>query len=399
MAEIKIIGTAHVSQKSVDEVREGIETFQPDVIAVELDEGRYLGLKQEGAQPDVEKILDAKNFNQLLIQWVLAYIQRRIGMDVGVEPGAEMKAAIAMAEEHNIEIALIDRDIRMTLQRFWGTMGIWEKLKMFYALAASLVSNDIEELNIEELKKDDMVTYAMEEFEKFSPNASKALISERDAYMSHKLLRLASKKEKILVVIGAGHKKGIEKFLADPSLLPAMGDLIEPIHHRPWGKIIGTLVILLFVLLIGAIIFSGVGTEVLILAVVWWILIHGTFTAVGTLLAGGHPISAAVGFVVSPVTTLNPLIAAGWFAAIAEAKIRKPGVGDFKRIMEAETFSEMRKVPIFRVVLVAALANLGSSMGTILYFLFIFPILGIDPVVIITQGFTNMVNFFTGLFF
>ena len=106
-----------------------------------------------------------------------------------------------------------------------------------------------------------------------------------------------------------------------------------------------------------------------------------------------------MGFVVSPVTTLNPLIAAGWFAAIAEAKIRKPGVGDFKRIMEAETFSEMRKVPIFRVVLVAALANLGSSMGTILYFLFIFPILGIDPVVIITQGFTNMVNFFTGLFF
>lgn len=398
MAEIKIIGTAHVSQKSVDEVRLGIETFQPDVIAIELDQGRYQGLKQGAAEPDVEKILDAKNFNQLLIQWVLAYIQRRIGMDVGVEPGAEMKAAIAMAEERNIEIALIDRDIRLTLQRFWGTMGIWEKLKMFYALAASMITSDTEDIDIEELKKDDMITFAMEEFQKFSPNASKALIAERDAYMTYQLLRLGKTKEKILVVIGAGHRKGIEEYLADPASLPAMDKLVESPRHWPWGKILGFVVILLFALIIGAIVFSGVGTEVLIEAIVWWIVIHGVLTAICTLLAGGHPISAAVGFIVAPFTTLNPLIAAGWFAAIAEAKIRKPGIGDFKRIMEAETFSEMRKVPIFRIVLVAALANVGASIGTLVYFLFIFPILGVDPVVIMTQGFTNMWNFFTGLF-
>ncbi|MBN1165692.1 MAG: TraB/GumN family protein [Methanospirillaceae archaeon] len=398
MAEIKIIGTAHVSQKSVFEVQEGIETFHPDVVAVELDQGRYLGLKQKAAQPDVEQILEAKNFNQLLIQWVLAYIQRRIGMDVGVEPGAEMKAAITLAEERQIEIALIDRDIRITLQRFWSSMGIVEKLKMFYALAASLISTDTEDLDIEELKKEDMVNFAMEEFQKFSPNASKALITERDVYMTHELLKLSKTKERILVVIGAGHRKGIEGFLADPASLPPADRYAKPVRHPPWGKIFGGIVILLFLFLIGAIIFSGIGTEVLIEAIVWWILMHGLLTAAGTLLAGGHPLSAAVGFLVSPVTTLNPLIAAGWFAAIAEAKIRKPGIGDFKRIMEAETFKEMRSVPVFRIVLVAALANVGATLGTILYFLFIFPILGVDPVVIISEGFSNMWQFVTGLF-
>jgi pheromone shutdown protein TraB len=115
MGEIRIIGTAHVSQKSVDEVKEAIDEWQPDVVAVELDQGRYLALKQQQKNPEIEDILQAKNFTQLLVQWILAYIQRRIGMDVGVEPGAEMKAAIAAAEEKQVKLALIDRDIRMTL--------------------------------------------------------------------------------------------------------------------------------------------------------------------------------------------------------------------------------------------------------------------------------------------
>ena len=160
MGEIRIIGTAHVSQKSVDEVIEAIGDWNPDVVAIELDQGRYNGLRQQQQNPDIEEILHAKNFNQLLIQWVLAYIQRKIGMDVGVEPGAEMKAAIAETEERGIELALIDRDIRITLHRFWASMSIIEKIKMFYALAGSLVvAQDAGEMiDIEELKKEDFVT-------------------------------------------------------------------------------------------------------------------------------------------------------------------------------------------------------------------------------------------------
>ena len=134
MGEIRIIGTAHVSQKSVEEVEQAIDEWQPDVVAVELDQGRYLALKQQQKNPEIEDILQAKNFTQLLVQWILAYIQRRIGMDMGVEPGAEMKAAINAAEDREVKLALIDRDIRMTLHRFWASMSLFEKFKMFFSL-------------------------------------------------------------------------------------------------------------------------------------------------------------------------------------------------------------------------------------------------------------------------
>jgi len=223
MGEIKIIGTAHVSQKSVEEVIEAIGEWNPDVVAIELDQGRYNGLKQQQQNPDIEEILHSQNFNQLLIQWVLAYIQRKIGMDVGVEPGAEMKAAISETEGKGIELALIDRDIRMTLHRFWASMSIIEKLKMFYALAGSLIVADdaSEMIDIEELKKEDFVTVAMDEFHKFSPRGAYALITERDAYMSYHLLQLAQTHERVLAVVGAGHRKGMEGFLSNPKTLPA----------------------------------------------------------------------------------------------------------------------------------------------------------------------------------
>ncbi len=400
MGEVRIIGTAHVSQESVDEVTVAIEEWQPDVVAIELDQGRYLGLKKQLKNPEIEEILESKNFTQMLIQWILAYIQRRIGMDVGVEPGAEMKAAIAVAEEKGIQVALIDRDIRMTLHRFWHSMSIFEKLKMIYSLSGSLIMADkaADMIDIEELKKEDMVTAAMDEFHRFSPRGAYALISERDAYMAHHLVRLRSTHERTLAVVGAGHRKGIEGYLANPSTLPPMENLVSQIKTRPWGLIIGIFVMAIFVLLIAAIIFSGVGTEVLLMALIYWVLIHGVLTFVFTILAGGHPLSGLVGFAISPLSSLHPLVAAGWFSAIVEAKIRNPKPSDIKKIMNAESFNEMRAVPLFKVVFVAALANVGSSIGTFAYFIFIFPILGIDPSVLLVDGFTNMWHAITGLF-
>jgi pheromone shutdown-related protein TraB len=382
----------------VEEVREAIGEWNPDVVAVELDQARYAGLKKQAADPSVTQVLEARNFTQLLVQWILSYLQRRIGMDLGVEPGAEMKAAIEEAEQRGLGIGLIDRDIRITLRRFWKSLSLFEKGKMVYALAVSITSIDDEEIDVEELKKQDMINLAMEEFRKFSPNGARALIDERDAFLAHQILRLSERYSRVLVVIGAGHVQGVQRYLDAPQDLPPLEPLSADKKSLPWGTIFGVAVTGLFVLLLLAIVFSGVGLEVLAWALVYWVLIHGVLTAAFTLAARGHPLSALTGFAVSWFTALNPLIAAGWFSAIVEAKIRKPSPSDFRKIFEAESFSGMMEVPLFRVVLVAALANVGSTIGTVVYFLFIFPILGIDPGALISVGLGNMWQAFTGLF-
>ena len=397
MAEIHLVGTAHVSQKSIEDVRSAIEGFEPDIVGVELDRGRYVALTEEIAEPSIADILKGGNFGRLLVQWVLTYIQQRIGAETGVKPGAEMLVAIEEAEKHQKPVAFIDRDIRITLGRFWGRMGIWEKIKLIGALIYSLVSVEGQDLDVDELTNQDVVSAAMEEFRKFSPHGAQALIDERDAYLAHQILMLGNRYDRVLAVVGAGHIQGVQRYLNAPETLPPLPSLTADVKGLPWGKIIGAAVTIIFLLLIAAIAFSGVGLEILIAALAYWILINGVLSAAFTLLAGGHPFSAATAFAVSWLTSLNPLLAAGWFAAIVEAKIRKPTTGELRQIIEAETFSEMRRIPLFRVVLVAALANVGSTLGTVAYFVFIFPVLGIDPTVVITEGFSNMFQMITGL--
>jgi pheromone shutdown-related protein TraB len=402
MAEIRIVGTAHVSQKSIEEVRMAIEEFHPDVIAVELDPARYTALKKKAQDPSVNDILEVKNFNTLLVQWLLAYLQRKIGVDVGVEPGAEMRAAIEEAEQRNISIALVDRDIRLTLLRFWKSLGIIEKIKMVYALIVSIAELDnVGTIDIESLKQQSVIDVVMEEFRKFSPNGARALIDERDAYIAYQIGLLKDQRPdgRILAVVGAGHMQGISVYLDKPETLPPFESLTrEPIAF-PWGKVFGFAVTILFLFLLAAIAFSGVGLNMLLYALLFWVILHGVLSALFTLAAGGHPYSAATCFGVSWLTALNPgfpFFHAGWIAAYVEAKVRKPPVSDFRKIYEAETMTDMARIPLFKVVLVAALANLGSFLGSILYFIFIFPVLGIDPGVVISTGIHNMWLWFTG---
>lgn len=400
MADLKIVGTAHVSQKSVDEVRTAIEEYRPDVVAIELDPARFSALKKQSRDPTVEDVLEVRNFNSLLIQWFLSYLQRKIGFDVGVEPGAEMKAAIAEAESRKIPIALVDRDIRITLLRFWKSMGIIEKIKMVFALIFSIAEVEKgEEIDIESLKDQDVIDVIMEEFRKFSPNGARALIDERDAYIAHQLVILKAQRPegRILAIVGAGHLHGISNFVDHPQTLPPFDTLTREPRSFPWGKIFGFAVTGLFAFLLAAIAFSGVGWTVLLYALLFWIIIHGTLSAIFVLIAGGHPYSALTCFVVAWMTSLNPFLHAGWIAAYVEARVRKPPVSDFRKIYEAESIGEMVRIPLFKVVLVAALGNLGSLLGTILYFIFIFPLLHIDPAVVISTGVHNMWTALTGL--
>jgi pheromone shutdown-related protein TraB len=399
MAEIRIIGTAHVSQQSVDEVRTAIEEFKPDVVAIELDTARYTAVKKQARDPSVDDVLEVKNFNSLLVQWLLAYLQRKIGIDVGVEPGAEMKIAITEAEQRNIPLALVDRDIRLTLLRFWSSLGFFEKIKMFWALIVSIAEVDNgQEIDIESLKEQNVIDAVMQEFRKFSPNGARALIDERDAFIAHQLLMLKVQKPegRILAVVGAGHRQGITNYLDNPTTHPPIEPHTPEPKKFPWAKVFGFGVTAIFILLLLAIAFSGVGLDVLLEAFLFWVLIHGVLAAVFVLLAGGHPYTAFTCFCVAWFTSLNPMIHAGWIGAYVEAKVRKPPMSDFRKIYEADSLTAMAKVPLFRVVLVAALANLGSLLGTVLYFIFVFPVLGIDPRIVISTGIQNMWAFLTG---
>jgi pheromone shutdown-related protein TraB len=401
MTEIRVVGTAHVSQQSVDEVRAAIGEFTPDVVAIELDASRFQALKRQAADPTVKDVLEVKNFNTLLVQWLLAYLQRKIGFDVGVEPGAEMKAAIEEAESRGIAIALVDRDIRLTLLRFWNSLGLIEKIKMFWALIVSIAEVDNgQQIDIESLKDQDVIDIVMEEFRKFSPNGARALIDERDAFIAHQLVLLKAQRPegKILAIVGAGHKQGITAYLDNPVTLPPFDSLVGEPRSLPWGKIFGFAVTGLFALLLAAIGFSGVGLNVLLEAFLFWVIIHGVLSALFVLLAGGHPYSALTCFCVAWMTSLNPMLHAGWIGAYVEARVRKPPITDFRKIYETESIAEMAKIPLFKVVLVAALGNLGSLLGTILYFIFIFPVLGIDPGVVIANGIHNMGVWAGGLF-
>ena len=393
MAEIRIVGTAHVSQQSVDEVRAAIEEYKPDIVAIELDPSRYAALKKQAPAPTVSDVLELKNFNTLLVQWLMAYLQRKIGFDVGVEPGAEMKVAIEEAETRGIPIALVDRDIRLTLLRFWNAMGIFEKMKMMWALIVSISEVDNgQEIDIESLKQQDVIDMVIVEFRKFSPNGARALIDERDAYIAHQLvlLKVQHPEGRILAVVGAGHRQGIENYIGNPASLPAFDSLTREPKAFPWAKIFGFTVTALFILLLAAIAFSGVGWGVLLYAFLFWVIIHGVLAAIGTLAAGGHPYSALTSFSVAWMTSLNPMLHSGWIAAFVEAKVRKPPMSDFRKIYEAPSLTEMAQIPLFKVVLVAALTNLGSLLGTVLYFIFVFPVLGIDPGTVISTGFHNM---------
>lgn len=392
MSEIRLVGTAHVSAESVDEVQREIESFVPDIVAVELDQNRYHALKYGAEEPEIADILKSGNLMMFLLQWGLAYVQKKIGMDVGVEPGAEMKAACEAAEEREIRVGLIDRDIRVTLNRFLANMTLREKLRMAWALLASVlhVGGGGEEIDIESLKQQDVIDMALEEFRKFSPNGARALIDERDAYLAHQLIGLSHTFERVMAVVGAGHIAGIRRYLADPSSLPPLEELNRTVKPFPWARVIEVVIAAVFVGILVLIAFSGVGVGVLLWALIYWVLLHGVLTAAFTLAAGGHPLSALTGFAVSWLTALHPILAAGWFAALVEAKIRKPRKGDVKRLLEAADFAEMKKNPLFMVVFVAALANVGSTLGTIAYFVLLFPALGVDPAVMLQQGAANL---------
>lgn len=370
--EIIVVGTAHVSEKSVQEVVSKIEEVRPDIVAVELCPARYRALtgQEEAKEIKIGELLSGGKLYFFLVQLFLAYTQRKIGDEMGVKPGSEMLAAIETAKRTGARVALVDRDVGITIQRFWSAMGFWGKVK----LAGSLIPAAIgwggkEEIDIDSITQEDIVTQMIGEFRKISPGAANALVDERDAFLARNLI-LLSKQGRVLAVVGAGHREGIARHLAHPEDIPAMEGLVEkPKKKITFVRVLGVLVSLLILAIAGLVLVAAQSSQNGLLAIAIWFVATGGLSALGVILAGGHPLSALAALMVAWLTTLIPFIAAGWIAGMVEAWKIKPTVADLKRLALADSFGQMRQNRFGKVIMVTVLSNLGAMAGIVLAYI------------------------------
>ncbi|MBR3113499.1 MAG: TraB/GumN family protein [Methanobrevibacter sp.] len=367
---LTIIGTAHVSEESVNEVKDAIYEQHPDVVAIELDRGRYQKIRKQmmGIEEDenisVTQIIKENKVGLFLTSTLLGYFQSKIGADVDVAPGSEMIGAIEASQDLQIPIALIDREINTTLQRALNRMGFKEKAKFAYGLIASVLGFDDEEedIDIEELKNPENLDELMEMFKDEAPSVYEVLVHERDAYLAGKIMQLPY--DKVVAVVGAGHKPGIERYLDNPETLPNLRDL-EIINEKkgiPWLKIILALIPILFVVIFFLAYFNGINITGNIYE---FIIISVAMGFIGSILSGSKIQSAIVGGLMAPLTIIHPLLAAGWFSGLTEAKFRKVRQSDVKNLANIESFRDLWNNNIFRILLVVIGTNLGVSIATL----------------------------------
>jgi pheromone shutdown protein TraB len=439
---IILIGTAHVSKKSVEEVESAIIKYKPDIVAVELDEKRYQAItkKHKWEKTSVLEVIKTGKGFLLLVQTFLAMIQRKLGKEFGVEPGAEMIVAIKTAKKHEILVALVDRDITITFKRAWRLMTMREKLRLFWYSMKALIGydrleeeleaelekerkeketkqektkdgekqSDSKEAALSRLMQEDVISALMEELRKVVPNATKALIDERDQYISRKIsgyvdgrenrfikfkkrkfrvikgrapkvrkIKSSStklegeKKKRVLAVVGAGHMSGIKKNLSHPEKLPELSSLEEvPRKRISILKSVGYLIPILFAALFLYLLYYA-KWETLIQVLLAWFLINGICSAIGAAIALGHPLTILTAFLAAPFTSLNPTIGAGWVAGYVEVKLRGPNVKDIRKLSTIETMKDFFGNRVIKVLMVMALANLGSMIGTFIAWYYI----------------------------
>ncbi len=361
--KITIVGTAHVSKASVEEVRSTLRAEAPDAVAVELCRSRFEIFKNPQAwqNMDIFKVVKEKKTAFLLGNLLLASFQKRIGEKLGVKPGDEMRVAIEEAEAMGSTVVLMDRPIQITLARAWRGLRFMEKMKLLYGGLLSLFAvEDIESEDVEKYKEMDMLTSAVEEMAKYAPTIKKVLIDERDAYMAKKLADIPGKK--IVGVVGAGHMQGIAAQINRP-----LGDLaaLEEIPPKKQGVMKWIIGIGILALLGMGFHFGGVkhGYDMLKL----WAACTMTCTAVATILTLAHPITVLVAAVAAPITTVIRVVHSGWAAGLTEAYLKKPKVSDFETLPDdILKLGGWWKNPITRILLVVCFANSGSLVGMLI---------------------------------
>lgn len=361
---IFLVGTAHISQESVDLVKETITREQPDTVCIELDEKRYAALteKKRWQALDLKEVIRKKQLSTLMVSMLMAAYQKKLGNQLGVTPGAELLAAAETARSHDIPVLLCDREVRITLRRAWKSTSFFKKGYLVAALFGSLFDKtEVSEEKLSELKKKDVLAELMDEMGDALPDVKRVLIDERDIYLAEKIRTAPGKK--IVAVVGAGHVTGIMKNLnIDNSAQLADITTIPPVSQGV--KTLGWLIPLV---IIGSIITIGFqkGASVAGANLLYWILANGIPSALGALLAMAHPITTIGAFAAAPVTSLTPVIGAGYVTAFIQVMACPPVVREFETVAEdMARLTGWWKNKLLRVFLVFILTGLGSMVGT-----------------------------------
>ncbi|HEX2083938.1 MAG TPA: TraB/GumN family protein, partial [Xanthomonadaceae bacterium] len=332
-----LLGTAHVSKASVDAVRAAIDSGQFDSVAVELDEGRLRAISDPDAlaRLDLVKVLREGKTALFAANLGLAAYQRRLAEQLGIQPGAELKAAVDEAHARGLPMNLIDRDVGLTFKRALQRLGWWGRAKLSAGLMASLFADEeVHAEQIEELKRGDMLEASFGEFARESPALYETVIAERDRYMAARLRETAGHARNVLAVVGAGHLQGLASHLREETREPeSLRAELEDVREKskiPW-----------FTIMLGAFVLGGFvwgfwrgGLDVGADLMLYWVLWTGGLGALGCAVAGGHPLSILGAFLSSPITPLHPALASGTVSGLIEAWVRKPTYADFMALRD-----------------------------------------------------------------
>ncbi|RYG73352.1 TraB/GumN family protein [Lentibacillus lipolyticus] len=359
--EYILIGTAHVSKHSAEQVKEVIASEQPDAVCIELDKQRYKSVTEgsKWKEMDIFQVIREKKATLLLMNLAISSFQKRMAKQFGINAGQEMIQGIESADEAGAELVLADRDIQITFSRIWGTIGLKGKMMLLMQVIGGIFSREtITEEELEKLKSKDMLDSMLEEFTEHFPRLKKPLIDERDQYLAQKIKEAPG--DKIVAVLGAAHVPGIKKEINTEHDL-------ERLQKRPPKSKVPKIIAWAIPILILSVIAYTFWTNP---AAGWqqtvsWILWNGSLSAIGTAIALGHPLTILTAFLAAPLSSLNPLIAAGWFAGLVQTLVRKPNVGDFEQLAEdVHHVKGFWNNKVTRILLIVVLANIGSSIGT-----------------------------------
>jgi len=366
--EILLLGTAHVSAESLEEVKESILSESPDHVCVEMDEGRLKNLEEgkRWAATDLKNVLKKGQGFMMMANLALASFQRRMGVDTGVQPGAEMKAAVDAAREGDIPFSCSDRSIQVTLNRAWRLSGPWSKMKLISSLVASVISNEsASPEEIENLKKSDAMQGMMNELAEYLPAVKTVLIDERDHFLASKIFTAPG--AKTLAVVGAAHVPGILRVMEElvSGIRSSSTAEIESVPEGKWfGKVLPWIIPALILGLFGFGIYrSGIDTMLEMGKI--WILANGALASLGALAALAHPLTILISFIGAPITSLNPTIGVGMVAGLLEYVFRTPRVKDMENLnTDILSIRGWYRNRVTRILLVFFLSSVGSSVGT-----------------------------------
>ncbi len=371
---VDFLGTAHVSRVSREQVARLLASGDYDAVAVELCDRRHEAIvdPEAIARVDLGQVIRERKLGAMATLVGLNAYQQRLADYLGVELGGEMKEAVRFARDHGLGLALIDRDVGVTLKRLYRSVPWWRRMALVNSLLFSVFSrHKISEVHVEQMKQSDILTGMFQELQVLDPRLYDALITERDRYMAAKTISYARREKpaRVLAVVGAGHLPGLVQQLPrrlpqeTDSLVDELAELDKVPPSPRWIKFIPWVVV--GVILAGFAAGFSQDTALGLELVLDWILINGSLAAFGAVIAGAHPLTAVTAFLAAPLTSINPTVGAGMVTAAMEVYLRKPTIADFENIRKDTVhWSGWRRNRVARTLLIFVFSTLGSAIGT-----------------------------------